>query len=125
MDRDLAEKLITSLKSIKTSLSNINTNLFGARITTQPIDTEGAIDDTVTFSIVAENVESYQWYYKTSPESVVWRTSTAPAYTSATLTVEVSSADIYQYRYRCAVTGMAGNEIYSDVVKVLEPQENG
>ena len=122
MDRDLAEKLINSLRSIKTSLSNINTNLFGARITTQPVDTEGAIDDTVTFSIVAENVESYRWFYKTSPSSMVWSTFPTPQYQASTFSVTVNS-DTYQRRYKCEITGRDGKKVFSDIVKVLEPAE--
>lgn len=122
MDRDVSKALLDVANGMKTALQSIVSNLYGARITTQPVDTEGAIDATVTFSVVAENVEAYQWFYKTSPTSLVWATFPTQAYKNSTFSVTVNS-DTYQRLYKCEITGKDGKRVISNIVKVTEPEE--
>ena len=122
-DRDIALLILDGLNSCATLVAAVNDNLYVPHITTQPTDQEGAIDATVNFQVVANNVASYQWQTKVS-EGASWFNSTAEGATTATLAIVVTETR-YAYFYRCAITGKDGSTIYSNTVKILQPEAEG
>lgn len=125
MDRDLSEQLTDLISECKTLLETINDNNFVPHIITQPTDQEVEVAEgaTATFTVVANNIVSYQWQYKNSPQSTTWFNSTATGNTTASLTVTVTVEARYNSRYRCQMTGKDGSVITTNVVKVARPNE--
>ena len=123
-DRDVALDMLDALSNCATIISTINTNLFHAVITTQPTSQEAALSETAEFTVVAVNAVSYRWQVQQSA-GANWVNSThGTGYETATFSVS-ATATRYTYSYRCAVTGKDGEVIYSDVVKILEPEAEG
>ncbi len=69
--------------------------------------------ETVEFTVVAENVDAYQWQYSTN--GTTWRASRASGYNTATVTIPVNAVNAAN-QYRCAITGLDGVTIYTDPV---------
>ena len=118
-DRDIALQLVDTLGTIAAGVVQINDNLFVPHITTQPTNQTGSVGDTITFSIVANNVSAYQWQYKQSVNGP-WKDSSFTGYNTTAMEVEVSDAR-YGYWYRCKITGKDNSTLISDVVQILEP----
>ena len=118
IDRDLAVQLITKATQTANLVASINDTLYVPHITTQPTDQTGAVGDTITFSLVANNVASYQWQFRPLSQ---WQNSSSSGYNTNSLSVEVN-AQRYTYDYRCRITGKDGSIIYSDIVHILEPE---
>ena len=124
MDRDIALAIVDAVDSIKTSLEQINNNLYHVVILTQPVDVVDAVaDETYTFSVSAANVVSYQWQNKNqNPAITEWTNSALSGNTTDTLTIQ-ASAPRYSYLYRCAMVGKDGETVYSDAVKLIAPAQ--
>lgn len=121
-DRDVALQMVSLLTDINTALTNINDHKFVPHILTQPTDQEGAVGSDVTFTVVADNVKSYQWQFKASEQSGSWQNSTGESATTASRTVTVASSNYYRNIFRCKITGLDNSVIYTDIVKILEPE---
>lgn len=120
-DRDVAMSFVSLLNDITTLLGSLNDNLFVPHIITQPTNQTGAVDSNVVFSVVANNVRSYAWQYKTNA-STTWRDMHSGTTGSDTDTITIPvTATRYTYSYRCHITGKDGSEINTDTVQILEP----
>ena len=111
--RDIALQLVTLLGDINTAIVNINDHKFVAHILTQPTNQSGTVGDTVTFSVVADNIKSYQWQYKRPDQAGFINTTGLVGYDTDTLTVPVTAVR-NGWLFRCAVTGLDNNIVYSD-----------
>ncbi|MGX8705341.1 MAG: leucine-rich repeat protein [bacterium] len=89
-----------------------------AVIKTQPKDAEGRLGDTVKFSIVAENVASYQWQYS-KDGGKTWANSGITGNKTNTITVFLK-ASYLPYQWRCIVTGTDGNPVESNAAKTIQ-----
>lgn len=117
-DRDVALQLVGLVDNCTEVINQISNNLYGARITTQPEDTTGAVDAIVHFSVVATNVKAYRWQYKSGN---TWTNSNTTGATTDTITITVTEAR-YEYTYRCKITGKDDVDIYTDEVKINRPE---
>ena len=84
-------------------------------IVTQPVNAEGALGDTVTFTVEATGVVSYQWQYcaVNSTKWVNWA-----GQTTETMTLKLSTENRMTNSYRCLLTDAQGNTLTTDVVTV-------
>lgn len=121
-DRDVALSIVSALNSCAELITGINDNLYVPHITTQPTDQEVAIGEDATFTVAGNNIAAYQWQYK--QEGYVWQNSASTGSTTASLTVTASETR-YGYKYRCKITGKDGSTIYSNEVRMIEPEANG
>ncbi|MCQ2501088.1 MAG: hypothetical protein MJ117_07065, partial [Lachnospiraceae bacterium] len=85
----------------------------GAVITQQPVSVVSKIDQTIQYTVVADNAESYQWYY--SKDGSSWYKSGSTGAATDTLSLKVSKTNM-TYVYRCKVTGFDGNTKNSSIV---------
>ena len=86
-------------------------------IVDQPIDFNGAVGDTASFTVVASGAGlSYQWYYKTAT-GTKWNKSLLTSSTYSTTVKEKYDG----YSYYCVVTDNRGNELQTDVVYLHIP----
>lgn len=86
------------------------------RITKQPVNISGALNDYVYASLEAENVASYQWQYY-NPGNDEWRNTTYQGATTDTLRIRINATTI-TYKFRCIVTGADGTTITSNAMQV-------
>nr|MBQ6242956.1 immunoglobulin domain-containing protein [Lachnospiraceae bacterium] len=82
------------------------------RITSQPESVTKNVGETAKFTVKAENVTSYQWYWRRDSSSE-WKASTASSATSPTLSLKATLAR-NGCQYRCKVSG--SYYFYSDTV---------
>lgn len=116
LNRDLALKVLEVVGAMRDALYDLLDTMF---IIYQPKDATGAIGDTVTFTVVAMNVDSYQW--ETSKiGTTTWANATSSGNTTDTITLTIASAT-YNYRLRCKLTDADGNIIYTDEVFIFQP----
>ena len=120
-DRDIALQMVTLLGDINTALVNINDHKFVPHILTQPTDQEGEVGGTVTFSVVANNVKAYQWQFQPTGDDT-WKNSSGDDANTASRTVTVATSNYYRNRFRCQITGLDNSVIYTDVVKITQPE---
>ena len=125
-DRDVALLIVSKLNTIAEGVAQINDNLYVPHIVTQPTDQTAAVNDNAVFTIVANNVSVYEWQYAPTQVTPSWRAmhSGATGTDTATLTVPVTNTR-YGYLYRCKITGKDGSIIYSDSVKIIQPEPEG
>ena len=126
-DRDIALQIVADMETISEKIAAINNNLYHVVILTQPTDQTVALNDSGTFTVVAANVTAYQWQYQAGGmgDWLDLSSTTFPTAVTASLGVPVGNAGIYLRTYRCKMTGKDGEYVYSNVVKVLEPESNG
>ena len=121
-DRDVALSILTALTTMETIVSAINDDLFTAHITTQPSNQTVALNASATFSVVADNVKSYQWQYK-NPSTGNWvDTTIITGYNTDTITV-TATAVRDGWSFRCQVTGKDGVVVTSDPATLTISQE--
>lgn len=119
-DRDVALLIADAFSAIQTAIQTINNNLYVPHITEQPTDVTAAVGASVTFDVTANNVKSYRWQYKSSEESETWLNASAESTTSSyTFTM---ASNRYAWRFRCQITGLNNDVIYTDTVKVIQPE---
>lgn len=94
------------------ALSNVN-------VTAMPVDFTGAIGQTATFSVTAENVASYQWQWRYADHSRDWTDTTAAGNKTASISVEITAARL-TYEYRCVMRDASGNAAYTDTVRIIQ-----
>lgn len=92
-------------------------------ITSQPVDYEGAIGDTATFTVVATGEDLiYQWYFKSrTAGDEAWEVSPADGNDTATLTLSITAKRML-LEYRCVITDAHGTTLTTDTVRIVEPQ---
>lgn len=93
-------------------LSNVN-------VTAMPVDFTGAIGQTATFSVTAENVASYQWQWRYADHSSNWTNTTAAGNTTESISVEITAARL-TYEYRCVMRDASRNAAYTDTVRIIQ-----
>lgn len=120
-DRDVAMLILNGLTSCKNLIASINDNLYVPHIVTQPTNQTVALNETATFSVVANNAVSYQWQYATGMAPDTWNNSTGPGATTDTYTVTPTIDAHYNNVYRCQITGKDGSVIYTNTVQALRP----
>ena len=118
-DRDVALLILSGLDSCATLVTSINDNLYVPHIVTQPTNQEGAVGDTVTFTVEANNVSAYKWQYKAQTWHPALGTNTESSYS-----LEVTEQR-YGYEYRCQITGKDGSVIYTNAVHMVAPEAEG
>ena len=111
MQRDLAVKVLALAKAVKDALADLMATMF---IIYQPKTWVGVVGEQAIFTVVAMNVTTYKWYYRSTP-SANWSASSASGNTSKTLTF-TSAARNATYQYRCKLTDAEGNIIYTETV---------
>ena len=122
MQRDMALKILGKLQNLKTVVSNAKKE---AQILTrsipvileQPQSYVGPVGPRATFTVIAENVATYQWQIK-SKEGTQWSNSSATGNQTDTMTRATTDSAATLYVYRCKITGIDNSVIYSDVVDI-------
>ena len=99
--------------------NTVNTDTVGIlddslKITKQPESVKAEIGTSVTFSVEAENVASYQWQYSNDGET--WLNSGSKT-KSITFTVTAASKTLVR---RCVLTGTDGTTLNTDTVGILD-----
>ena len=119
MQRDLVVKLLTKLKSLRTTVreakqqAQIMTRSYPV-IIEQPVNYKGSLGDTASFHVEAVNIASYLWQNKGTGN---WLSPSLPGVQTDTLNAEITSARL-KFLYRCKLTGIDGTVIYTDEVKM-------
>lgn len=116
-DRDIALQIAGLFHDVSELVATVNDNKYVPHITTQPTDFEGAIGTAATFSVVANNVKSYQWQYRINTS---WSNSSASGNATSTMSIAITE-DRYAQRYRCKITGLNNSVIHTDEVKMVAP----
>ena len=88
-------------------------------VTAMPQDFTGAIGQTATFTVTAENVASYQWQWRYADHSRDWTDTTAAGNKTASISMEITAARL-TYEYRCVMLDSAGNAAYTNPVRIIE-----
>ena len=120
-NRDVYAGLLSKVKSLGASVKNA---LMQAQVLTrsipvileQPEDIYGAVNTTSYFEVIAENIDSYQWQYKRKTSST-WSNSTLTGNKTKKLPITITP-DRTLYEYRCKLTGINDDVIYTNVVNV-------
>lgn len=120
MDRDIALQIVSLLSDCDSLLETINNNEYAAHIIEQPEDSVTAVTYTASFTVVAVNVKSYQWQYKSSEEATTW-SNLGGISNEATLSINATEAR-YAWRFRCEITGLDNVKVYTDTVKIIAPE---
>lgn len=89
----------------------------GLVIMAQPTDIKAAAGDTVTFTVMATGVASYQWQVG-GTDGANWTDLTWDGAKTASMTHAMNETNI-TYVYRCKLTGVDGTELYTNVIKFL------
>lgn len=89
-------------------------------ITKQPVNVACAIGDTVSFTVEATGVASYQWQYSSSGGQT-WGNPDWDGAATATLTVK-ATATRKTFLLRCRLTGGDGEIVYTDIVQMVDPK---
>lgn len=119
-DRDVALQMRDKLNSIATLVTAIDHSLKSEPfIITQPQNVVAAIGDNAILTVKTNVVKSYQWQAKAS---VNWNDAqTGEGYTTDTFSIEATEIR-YTYEYRCKITGLDDSVIYSDPVRIIQPE---
>ena len=89
------------------------------KIVTQPTDVTASIGENATFTVEAIGAESYQWQYS-KDDGTTWTSWTNATYKQPSITMSVTSSRLAMV-YRCVVTGVNGDELISEVVRITQP----
>lgn len=84
-------------------------------IITQPQSQVAVGGDTVTFSVEAVGVASYQWQVQVQAASGNWDDLSWEGATTATMTRTLNTTTV-TYKYRCKLTAADGTVVYTDVI---------
>lgn len=85
------------------------------QVRTQPTNEVVRSNTTAVFSVKADGVETYQWYYRTSSKGS-WKKSVAASGKTSNYSVNATSAK-NGYQYRCKLTNGTGS-VYTSIVKL-------
>ena len=86
-------------------------------ILVQPADVSGKIGQTVSYTVEAENVASWQWYY-TKDSGKSWYKSNGTGASTDTLSLKVTNTNKTN-KYRCKLTGLDGKVVYTETAGLL------
>lgn len=89
----------------------------GIVITTQPADINANAGDTVTFSVVATGVASYQWQVG-GTNGANWTDLTWTGSNASSMSHTMNETNI-KYVYRCRLTGSDGTVLYTNTIKFI------
>ena len=89
------------------------------KITTQPVNYEGKVGDTATFTVTATGATSYQWQQDTGSG---WTNINTTAGKKSSFSIGVTTARA-NYQYRCVVSN-ATSSITSNSVKMIVEKED-
>ena len=90
-----------------------------AVIVKQPADAEGAVGDTISFTVEATGAAGYKWQFSRD-NGETWSNLNWDGAKTATMTGEVNESRA-KFLYRCVITGEDGNEVITDTVKINSP----
>lgn len=122
-DRDIALQIVADMETISEKIAAINNNLYHVVILTQPTDQEAEVSTSVTFSIVAANVVSYQWQARYISQDV-WNDASGASAQTDTWTF-TSTALAFTRVVRCKMVGKDGEIVYSNVCTLTEIEAGG
>lgn len=114
MQRDLALKVLAFVKGVRQALADLMDTMF---IIYQPKYFTGSIGDMATYTVVAMNVDTYQWEVS-SDGGTTWTNSTLSTANTPEISIKVSNSNKTRL-WRCALTDENGNTIYSDIVGII------
>lgn len=126
-NRDLFVELLEKVKSlaevVKSAkvMSQILTREIPV-ILEQPEDYTGVMGEEAYFTVIAENIASYEWQFRTASGSPNWQHSNITGTYTNQAHVAISTARL-KYLYRCKMTGIDGTIIYSNPVKMILEEE--
>ena len=89
-------------------------------IDTQPVDRTAEVGGNALFTVMANNVASYQWQYRRTATSS-WTNTSMTGCDTDTLTVAVTAAR-NGYQYRCELMGLDGETYYTDAATLIVGQ---
>ena len=81
-------------------------------VTTQPKDVSAVAGKTASFKVVAEDADSYRWYYRSTP-SDSWAAVNDGG--KAAVYEFTAAAELEGYQYRCRITNRMGS-VYTNAV---------
>lgn len=115
-DRDLALMINNLLGDIKQALDDLMETMF---IIYQPKYFSGNIGDTASFTVVAMNVDTYQWQ-ASSDGGTTWADSTLAGAKTSSISVKISTNNKDRL-WRCTLTDINSNVIDTDIVGIIIP----
>lgn len=86
-------------------------------ITKQPEYAVAQVGDTVSFTVAATNVVSYQWQFS-NDNGFSWQDSSMTSAKTATLSDYEVTTTRLSYLFRCKLTGSDGAAVYTNVVGI-------
>lgn len=89
----------------------------GAAIIVQPVSQSGEWGDRITFSTMAQDADSYCWYYSQDNGETWKKLTTWPGYDTDTVSFTLTTNRV-KYLYRCEVKWADGAVVYSNAVSV-------
>jgi hypothetical protein len=93
-------------------LTVINTSPI--KITTQPIDVDSAVGNSVSFSVIAEgDTLTYQWQLS-KDGGMTWGNTSVNGNTSKFINFAIPNADYNGRMFRCVITDVSGNTLASN-----------
>lgn len=117
LNRDLALKVLEVVGAVSDALYDLLDTMF---IIYQPKYFTGNIGDMATFTVVAMNVDTYQWQ-ASSDAGETWANSSLAGATTPTITVKISNANKDRI-WRCLLTDSDNNTIYTDIAGIIIPE---
>ena len=117
INRDLALKVLEIVGGVKDALDDLLGSMF---IIYQPKDVAGAVGEVTVLTVVAMNVNSYQWQ-TARIGSDTWTNASSPGNTTDTISITVRASS-YEYRVRCKLTDSDGNIIYTNDAYISRPE---
>lgn len=122
-DRDIALQIVADMETISEKVAAINNNLYHVVILTQPTDQEAVVSTSVTFTIAAANVVSYQWQARYLGQDV-WNDASGDSAKTDTWTF-IATSLAFTRVVRCKMVGKDGEIVYSNVCSLTEIQAGG
>ena len=95
----------------KVAYTNAATVSAAATIKTQPAAQSVAVASTVTFSVTALAVKSYQWQF--TADGKTWNNNTGTGYNKASFSFKMTQA-FNGRKYRCKLVGLDGKTVYTN-----------
>ena len=78
---------------------------------------------TINLTLTARNGSAYQWQYRSSG-SGSWTNASYDGSKTSSMSANVTSTH-YSYEWRCKMTGMDGNTVYSETIQIVRPATSG
>lgn len=89
------------------------------RITKQPVNANGQLNDTVYFTVEAVGAAAYQWQYRTA-DGTTWHEWAGQ--TTEMMTLRLTNEGRLTNVYRCMLTDAEGNVLYTNEVLAYQPE---